>query len=105
MQLFGEVVRKVSTLLRLLGNPMLLNLKRRGVDIGWFLRLNQPWILSHSIRTVVDIGAHTGQFTRAIHELLPAAKIYSFEPLADCFEALQASMGGVANFAVQPRNR
>lgn len=46
------------------------------------------WLINQKIRTVLDIGANTGQFAEQIHEILPRAKIVSFEPLKDCYEEL-----------------
>jgi FkbM family methyltransferase len=60
--------------------------------------LNKPWLLNSRIRTVFDVGANTGQFARAIHEVLPDAFIYSFEPLRDCFTELQKAMSEVRIF-------
>ena len=56
------------------------------------------WIRGYDIRTVLDIGANTGQFASQIHALLPNARIYSFEPLADCYGELVKRMGGVPGF-------
>lgn len=44
-----------------------------------------------NIKTVLDIGANTGQFALSIRTALPEAQIYSFEPLKSCFEDLIAS--------------
>ena len=40
------------------------------------------------IKTVIDVGANTGQFATMINQVFPRARIYSFEPLPDCFSAL-----------------
>jgi FkbM family methyltransferase len=56
------------------------------------------WLKGMNIRTILDIGANTGQFASRIHSLLPDAQIYSFEPLASCFEELKRSMKNVQNF-------
>lgn len=50
------------------------------------------WLKKFDIRSVFDIGANTGAFTRMIARILPEAMIYAFEPLADCFDAMNASM-------------
>lgn len=63
-----------------------------------FEALSKPWLLKSGIRTVFDVGANTGQFARAIHEVLPEAYIYSFEPLSDCFVELQRVMGRAKTF-------
>lgn len=56
------------------------------------------WLTNQNIKTILDIGANTGQFARMIHEVLPEAKVYSFEPLQDCYEELVEKMKGVPNF-------
>jgi len=57
------------------------------------------WLSSLGIRTVLDIGAHEGEFANLIRAVLPAARIVSFEPLPDCFAALEANMHGVSGFS------
>lgn len=47
------------------------------------------WLINKKIRTVLDIGANTGQFADLIHKITPQAKIISFEPLRDCFKELE----------------
>ncbi len=55
-------------------------------------RLN--WLTEHNISSIFDIGANTGQFAKEIRQALPGAKIYSFEPLKDCFQELKKNMSG-----------
>jgi len=67
------------------------------------------YVASLGIRTVIDVGAHTGEFARMIKQVLPNAAIISFEPLRDEFQRLQQQMqngpGFVAfNFAVGDSN-
>jgi FkbM family methyltransferase len=40
------------------------------------------------VQTIIDIGANEGQFANEISNIFPLAEIYSFEPLADCYEKL-----------------
>jgi len=42
------------------------------------------------IRTVIDVGANTGQFSKGISSFFPEAKIYCFEPLPGPFSELSA---------------
>ena len=56
------------------------------------------WLKNLNIRTVLDIGANTGQFAADIHAILPEAMIYSFEPLKDCCQTLVDNMKHVRNF-------
>lgn len=60
--------------------------KRRAAIERWSpLRRYQP-------RTILDIGANEGQFARIARTLCPQAAVVCFEPLADCFAALQAGV-------------
>jgi len=90
--------QKVSRIGDVIQEPRLLPLRLRGVEVRTFECLNKPWLLKSGIRTVFDVGANIGQFARAIHEVLPEAYIYSFEPLPDCFGELQKAMAGVKTF-------
>ena len=61
-------------------------------------RKSWNWLTRRGIRTILDIGANVGQFAAEIHQVLPNAMIYSFEPLRDCYEQLVANMKGAGNF-------
>ena len=54
------------------------------------------YIASLNIKTVIDIGAHSGEFARMIKQVLPDAAIYSFEPLKDEFQLLDQTRAGTA---------
>lgn len=62
----------------------------KGVHLGELLNLSryEKFLKSADIKTVFDVGANTGQFASAIKVLLPDAKIYSFEPIPECYERL-----------------
>ena len=51
-------------------------------------RLTLLGLQSRSIRTVIDIGANTGQFAKQITHFFPESKIYCFEPLPQSFAEL-----------------
>lgn len=46
-------------------------------------------IRNFSIRTIIDVGSHKGQFARHISSLFPESQIYCFEPLPGPFKELQ----------------
>ena len=56
------------------------------------------WLATLGIGTLVDVGANRGQFARDFIRRRPGSLVYSFEPLEDSFEALQAEMAGVPGF-------
>lgn len=64
----------------------------KGVHLGEHLKMNRPWIRQADIRSVIDIGAHAGEFSSAIRNLLPSVQIYAFEPLEDCFNRLRVRL-------------
>jgi FkbM family methyltransferase len=96
--IFQKVGQKVSRLGDVIQQPRLLSVRLRGIDVRLFESLCKPWLFNADIHTIFDVGANTGQFARAIHDLLPEAYIYAFEPLADCFTALQRTMRHVKHF-------
>jgi FkbM family methyltransferase len=59
---------------------------------------NYAWLLKYNIETVLDIGANTGQFAQMINRILPAATIFSFEPIKQCYINLVENMKGVPRF-------
>ena len=67
------------------------------------------YIASLNIKTVIDVGAHGGEFARMIKRVLPGAAIFSFEPLKDVFQRLeQETKNGsnikAFNYALGDRN-
>ena len=56
------------------------------------------WLTRLNINTVFDIGANVGQFAKEIRALLPRSKIYSFEPVKECFEKLSSNFKNDNNF-------
>lgn len=54
------------------------------------------------VRTVVDIGAYHGSFSRFAKRLYPLAAVHAFEPSPDSFERLCGTTSGVStyNYAV-----
>lgn len=92
MNRLGKKALNVAPLV--LSNPRLLPLMRQGVHPEIFERLNGAWLRHGDIRTVLDIGANTGQFSRTVHALVPEAQVYAFEPQDDCFAEIQAGFAG-----------
>jgi FkbM family methyltransferase len=70
--------------------PRLLPLMLGGVHPEHYLRLDANWVRDAGIKTVLDIGANTGQFTGAVRAVLPEATIYAFEPLPECCRELKS---------------
>ncbi|MFC5284576.1 FkbM family methyltransferase [Pedobacter alpinus] len=60
--------------------------------MGLIVKLVRPdnnlWLQNRGIKTVLDIGANTGQFANLIQKVLPQASIISFEPIKKCYDEL-----------------
>jgi FkbM family methyltransferase len=66
----------------------------RGAHPREYLKMNRKWVAQAGIQTVIDVGAHAGEFSSAIHAVLPNARIYAFEPLPDCCATLRRKANG-----------
>ncbi len=94
------LIQKFVKLLKLIRKPSLISLISRRINIEMYELLDQPWIHELKIETVLDIGANIGHFAFAISALLPKAKIYSFEPLPECFQELKLKINNNSNIEV-----
>lgn len=84
---------KISKIIRKPFNIIGLDIKKFRPEIDYLKFLER-----YDIKTVFDIGANTGQFAKEIRKKLPQAKIYSFEPLKDCYQELVRNMSDDKNF-------
>lgn len=89
VSLFGRIGKALETAGGYLARPELVRLKAHGVPRSLMVALDQPWLRALKPRTVLDVGANTGQFALAAERVFPGATIHCFEPLADCFTALK----------------
>lgn len=56
------------------------------------------WLRNTQIKTILDIGANTGQFAKYINQIFPQAILYSFEPLEDCYNELVSNFKQIPQF-------
>jgi len=56
------------------------------------------WLANCGIQTVLDVGAHMGEFAQRIRTMLPDAKLVCFEPLEEPFTKLTERFRGQPNF-------
>ncbi len=75
--------------------PRLLRGLWQGAHAAEYLKMLRyvPWLDQWRIRTVLDVGAHVGEFASAAWVAFPQARIYSFEPQPHAFARLRAKMG------------
>jgi FkbM family methyltransferase len=83
---------------RYLEDPAQLRMRRPYFIPPMYSALSQPWLKAFGFVTVLDIGANVGDFAYTIRPLLPAAQIYSFEPLPDCYQRMLEHLPDKAKF-------
>ena len=100
------MLRKADRLLELgphfVRHPSLIRSALRGLHPGTLATLDQPWLRQFGVRTVLDVGANTGQFAQVAHHVFPEARVYAFEPLPGPFEAMRHRMRGIEAFQAFP---
>lgn len=70
---------------------------------GYEIRRKQPQqaesvLSSIDFATILDVGANKGQFSAAFLSSHPAATVHAFEPIPECFAALQSQFAGNSKF-------
>lgn len=60
------------------------------------------WMKELNVKTILDIGANTGQFAATARNIFPNAGIYSFEPLPNCYAAIKENFKDDKNVTVFP---
>jgi FkbM family methyltransferase len=96
--MLSRLTRKLHTLARHIEEPRLFALRRLGVPLDIYEKLAAAWLRSFQFATVLDVGANVGQFALAANAVWPEARIYSFEPLPDCYQQLLVRLAQVKNF-------
>jgi FkbM family methyltransferase len=92
MRALSRAARKVWAAAQYLESPRLVRLRLRGVPRSLVVALDRPFLRERPIRTVLDVGANSGQFALCAQALFPDARIHSFEPLPDVYQALSRAI-------------
>ncbi len=95
--LIKKILRRLFSLVGLRVTPIGTGILSRSKSI-LSEKDRYKWIQDMNIKTVIDIGANVGQSALEFHKIFPDAKIYSFEPLHDCFVQMNANLRNVPNF-------
>jgi FkbM family methyltransferase len=84
-------------------------MRRHGMDIKHFKPASDPMLrLVHAldrraVSTLLDVGAHVGEFVTALREAGWRGRIISYEPIASCHERLSARAARDPAWTVAPR--
>ncbi len=84
--------KKCWRLSQVLADPAKLKIYRhlrlQGLGMESYEKWNLPWLKQAGIRTILDIGAHTGELFCLFKHIFTDADIYCFEPLPDSYAIL-----------------
>lgn len=50
---------------------------------------DNKWLIDKNFKTIIDVGANTGQFAQKMRKFFPDATIISFEPISQVYEQLK----------------
>jgi len=82
----GPLMNLLLTRIRKLLHALASASGRRALQFGVAASIEHDLALGHvHYQTVLDVGANVGQFALFARERYPGAKIFSFEPLEDCW--------------------
>jgi FkbM family methyltransferase len=98
--MISDFFSKLYRLSLAIENPVLFKVKQKGGISTLYTQLDKKWLHDLNINTILDVGANFGQFTNTALHLWPNAKIYSFEPIPECFDKLANSVKNNSNVKV-----
>jgi FkbM family methyltransferase len=83
-----RIVERLSKFEILIGTPSAWRARRLGCYLDMYKTVYRLRVMGLRPRTILDIGANRGMFSRCCHFVFPRAEIYAFEPLRDCYREL-----------------
>jgi FkbM family methyltransferase len=84
-----RIIKYLKKLTIMIENPLSIKAGFSGCQVDTFDLLSKIKSMNFSPKTIIDIGANRGMFSRTAHYLFKDAKIIAYEPLKDCFTALK----------------
>lgn len=82
-------MRKIKKFLQLIRHTKYIRALFHGVAAAIEHEKFLHYLKNEDINYIVDIGANVGQFSLAVRQILPQARILSFEPLTECAQKYQ----------------
>lgn len=101
--MWNKMRRKIALRRRLRDRRYARHVGRLGAwigDVSLYPLLHAPWFRRLGVRTIIDIGANTGQFSKLCRFVMPTTHIIAFEPLPDCFIGLESTFAQDQHFTV-----
>jgi FkbM family methyltransferase len=88
---------KLNKLFLMTNTPGSLQARWKGCYFELYKMMYTLFRMGITPRTILDIGANRGMFSKCAHYVFPDATIYAFEPLQDCYEELCSLKSSINN--------
>lgn len=87
---------------KLIGKPAIPSLPDLPdlVPLYYYYCLTAKDLSRMPIKTIIDVGANIGKFSRASGEVFPNAKVYAFEPVYEAYKLIKGESITAFNFAL-----
>jgi FkbM family methyltransferase len=92
------IIRRLKQLVNILENPSSLKARLSGCYFEMYNMLYRIKSIGLSPKTIIDIGANRGMFSKTANYLFKDAKIIAYEPLKDCFKELKKLSSSISKF-------
>ena len=104
-----NLLYRIKQLYDIITVPGIYKARRNGIYFSMYKMLYKIKRQGIEPKTIIDVGASIGIFTKAANYLYPEAKIYSFEPLNSSFSKMKSLIGNnknikMYNFALGEKN-
>lgn len=83
-----RLIRRIKQLQIILEVPGALKARLHGCHLEIFKMLRDLRSIGLQPRTILDIGANRGIFTKCAHYIYPQARLLAFEPVKECYQEL-----------------
>jgi FkbM family methyltransferase len=99
LQIFRQIIRnKIEKLGIILNNPGSLRARLKGIPIDLYSMMFRLSKMGINPKTILDIGAFEGMFTKSAHHVFPGATIHAFEPIRKSYIKLSRLKSSILNF-------
>jgi len=92
------ILDKLNKIIIILSVPGSLKARLTGIYFELYQMLFSLKSAGINPKTIIDVGANRGMFSKAAHYIFPKAKIIAFEPLKDIFYELNNLSNEIENF-------
>jgi FkbM family methyltransferase len=83
------IKNKLNKIDTILDDPSVILARIKGCHIDMYQTVRRLYLSGLRPKTIIDVGANRGMFSKCAHIIYPDANIYAFEPIVECFDELE----------------